>query len=128
MRRIRAWAPNGSRDRFVSPKDITRLGRLLTNDKIRLHPEDAISTQIWADKFRSKNARIFYKNKLDLPPQGSSLQQDDFILCIQTPFQLDAFRRLGDCFIGIDATHNVTIYEGVQLFTIIARDRWGHGM
>ena len=128
MRRIRAWAPDGSRDRYISPQDISRLGRLLTNDKIRLHPEDAISTQIWADKFRSENARIFHKNKVDLPPQGSSLQQEEFILCIQTPFQLDAFRRLGDYFIGIDATHNVTMYERLQLFTIIARDRWGHGV
>ena len=127
MRRIHAWAPHGSRDRFISPQDITRLGRLLTNDKIRLHPEDAIFTQIWADKLRSENARIFHKNKVDPPPPGSSLQQEDFVLCIQTPFQLDAFRRLGDYFIGIDATHNITIYEGLQLFTIIARDRWGHG-
>ena len=127
MRRIHAWAPDGSRDRFISPQDITRLARLLTNDKIRMHPEDAISTQIWADKLRSENVTIFHKNKLDSPPPGSSLQQDEFVMCIQTPFQLDAFRRLGDYFIGIDATHNITIYEGLQLFTIIARDRWGHG-
>ena len=92
-----------------------------------MHPEDAISTQIWADKLRSENARVFHKNKLDLPPPDSSLQQDEFVMCIQTPFQLDAFRRLGDYFIGIDATHNITIYEGLQLFTVIARDRWGHG-
>ena len=127
MRRIRAWAPDGSRDRFISPQDITRLGRSLEHDKIWLHQEDAISTQIWADKLRSENASIFYKTKLDLPPSGSSLEQDAFVLCIQTPFQLDAFRRLGDSFIGIDATHNTTIYEGLLLFTIIARDRWGHG-
>ena len=127
IRRIRAWAPDGSRDRFISPQDITRMGRLLANDKICLHPEDAISLQMWADKLRSENARIFHKNKVDPPPPGSSLQQEDFVLCIQTPFQLDAFRRLGDYFIGIDATHNITIYEGLQLFTIIARDRWGHG-
>ena len=41
--------------------------------------------------------------------------------------QRQHYRRLGDYFIGIDATHNITIYEGLQLFTIIARDRWGHG-
>ena len=127
MRRIHAWAPDGSRDRFISPQDIARLGRLQTNDKIRLHPEDVISTQIWADKIRSENARIFHKNKLEPPPPGSSLQQDAFVMCIQTPFQLDAFRRLGDNFIGIDGTHSITIYEGLQLFTIITRDRWGHG-
>lgn len=40
---------------------------------------------------------------------------------------MDAFRRLGDGFIGIDATHNTTQYQDLLLFTIVARDRWGHG-
>ena len=48
-------------------------------------------------------------------------------MCIQTPFQVDAFWRLGNGFIGIDATHNVTQYHNFLLFTIIARDRWGRG-
>jgi hypothetical protein len=50
------------------------------------------------------------------------------VLCIQTPFQLEAFQRLGNGFIGIDATHNVTQYQDFLLFTIIAHDLWGHGM
>ena len=103
------------------------MGRLVDNDKIRLHPEDAISTRLWIDKLKSDNVRIFYKDKLEPSPPGSSLQEDIYVLCIQTPFQLDAFRRLGDGFIGIDGTHNITQYEGMQLFTVIARDCWGRG-
>ena len=127
MRRICAWAPVDSRDRFISPQDIAQMGRSYHNDKIWYHPEDAISTKLWVDKRRSENARIYCKDKLDLPPPGSSLEQDTYLLCIQTPFQLDAFRRLGRYFIGIDGTHSITIYQGLQLFTIIVRDRWGHG-
>ena len=37
------------------------------------------------------------------------------------------FRRLGNGFIGIDGTHNITQYEGMELYTMIARDRWGQG-
>jgi hypothetical protein len=97
------------------------MGRSIENDKICLHSEDAISTKVWVDKLKSDNTRIFYKDKLDLPPPGSSLQQDIFVICIQTSFQLDAFRRLGNGFIGIDGTHNITQYEGMELFTVIAR-------
>jgi hypothetical protein len=53
--------------------------------------------------------------------------RDAFVLCIQMRFQLEEFRRLGNAFLGIDATHNVTQYKGILLFTIMARDHWGHG-
>ena len=103
------------------------MARSFESDKICLHPEDAISTRLWIDKIKSDGIQIFYKDRLDSPPPGSNLQQDIFVLCIQTAFQLDAFRRLGSGFIGIDGTHNTTNYAGLQLFTIMARDRWGHG-
>jgi len=70
----------------------------------------------------------FYKDKQDLPPEGSNLTHDLFILCIQTKFQLECFRHFGNTFLGIDTTHNVTQYKGLLLFTIMARDHWGHGM
>jgi hypothetical protein len=92
-----------------------------------LHEQDAISVRLLLDRFRDNNTLVFYKDKADQPPPNSQLEQDTFVLCIQARFQLDAFRRLGDRFIGVDATHNVTAYPGFLLFTIIARDNWGHG-
>jgi hypothetical protein len=127
MRRIHDWAPDGSRDRFISPQDIARMARYHDNDKICLHPEDAISIRLWIDKLKSDNAQIFYKDKIDPPPRDSTLHEDVFVICFQTAFQVDAFRRLGGGFIGIDATHNITYYQDLLLFTIVARDRWGHG-
>ena len=103
------------------------MARYHENDKICLHAEDALSIRLWVDKLKSRKAQIFYKDKIDRPPQGSTLHQDAFVFCIQTAFQVDAFRRLGDGFIGIDATHNITNYQDLLLFTIVARDRWGHG-
>ena len=104
------------------------MSQVIEQETIQLHAEDAISTRLWVDKLKSNSVNVFYKDKLEQPPSGSGLQQDAFILCIQTPYQLDAFRHLGSGFIGIDATHNTTQYQDLQLFTIIARDRWGHGM
>ena len=109
-------------------RDVSQMSRVVEQETICLHPEDAISIRLWMDRLKKDNMNVFYKDKLTPPPPASRLQGDTFILCVQTPFQIDAFRRLGDGgFIGIDATHNVTHFRDVLLFTIIARDRWGHG-
>jgi hypothetical protein len=113
---------------MVSRGEIRKMGRQTEQEEIRLHPEDAISVKLWVDKLKADNVSVFHKDKLDHSPLGSRLHDDVFVLCIQTPFQLDALRCLGHLFIGIDATHNTSQYVGVQLFTIIARDNWGHGM
>jgi hypothetical protein len=125
---IRDSAPDGSRDQLIALEEVNRVAQVLVNDEIRLHPDDAISTKLLLDNLASKDAHIFYKDKQDRAPINSRLPEDAFVLCIQTDFQLDAFRRLGNGFIGIDATHNVTQYQDLLLFTIVARDRWGHGM
>jgi hypothetical protein len=124
---IRDLAPHDSRDRFISLSDVSKMGRSLLKNEICLHPEDAISIRLWFDRFKDEDSLIYYKDRLDPAPQGSGLQDQAFVMCIQTGFQLDAFWRLGNSFIGIDATHNVTQYENYLLFTIIARDKWGHG-
>ena len=126
-RDIRDSAPDGSRDRFILLQDVCRMARMVEEEDIRLHKEDGISTKLWVDRLKAKNVNIFFKDMLDLPPSGSKLQGEAFIMCIQTAFQADAYRRLGNGFIGIDATHNITQYPDFLLFTIVARDRWGHG-
>lgn len=103
------------------------MGKSLLKDEICLHPEDAISIKLWKDRINDEDAFIFHKDRLDPASEGSGLQDQAFVMCIQTGYQLDAFRRLGNFFIRIDATHNVTQYENYFLFIIIARDRWGHG-
>jgi hypothetical protein len=124
---IRDLAPHGSHDRFISPSDVSKIGRSLLKNEICLHPEDAISIKLWIDRIKDEDTLIFHKSRIDPAPQGSGLQDQAFVMCIQTGFQLDAYRSLGNFFIAIDATHNVTQYENYLLFTIIARDKWGHG-
>ena len=96
-------------------------------ETIRLHPEDVISLRLWVKRFREENIRVFYKDKIDPSPPDLSMHEDHLIVCLQTQFQLDAFWRLGSQFIGIDATHNTTIYLDMMLYTIIVQDKWGHG-
>ena len=124
---IHNLAPHGSHDQFISLSDVSRMGRTLLKNEICLHQEDAISIKLWINRIKDEDALIFYKDWLNSAPQGSGLQDQAFVMCIQTDFQLDAFWQLGNSFIGIDATHNITQYENYLLFTIIARDKWGHG-
>jgi hypothetical protein len=115
------------RDRCIALNDVNRVAQALERDTKQLHPEDIISTKLWIDRFKSENISIFYKDKLVPPPPESGLDQDAFVLCIQAPFQLEAFQRLGNGFLGIDTTHNITHFKEMLLFTLMARDNWGHG-
>ena len=128
LRTIHDSAPESSRDHYISPAYVNRYARELEQANVRLHKKDAISVRLWIDQLKEKNILAFLKDKITPPPPGSDLDPDEYILCMQTPFQLDAFWRLGNGFIGIDATHNVTHYLGFLLFMIVVRDRWGHGM
>jgi hypothetical protein len=94
---------------------------------IRLHPQDGPSIMCWAAQLREERALLAFKASCDPPPAGSFLAVDTFILIIQTEYQKEIFRKLGNSFMGIDATHNTTHYENVSLFTLIVRDNWGHG-
>jgi len=127
VRVIRDSTPNGSRDHLIALKEVNQIAHVLDNNKTRLHPDDAILTRLLIGQLAAEDTLTFYKDKQDRALIDSRLPEDAFILCIQTSFQLDAFWRLGNGFIGIDATYNITQYQNLLLFTIIARDHWGHG-
>jgi hypothetical protein len=45
----------------------------------------------------------------------------------QTDWQRKMFDKYGKPLLCIDATHNVTMYENLNLTTLVVRDRWKHG-
>lgn len=82
----------------------------------------------WVDKLRADGHFVFLKRSCDPPPADSSLADDAFVLIIQTQYQREFWREHGEHFAGLDATHNTTQYENMSLFTLLARDKWKHGM
>jgi len=106
------------RDHYMTMGEIGRIRKDIERESIRLDPNDAKSTRIWVETLQSEGNFVRYKDKLDRPPEGSNLAEDVFFLCIQMKFQREAFQRLGNAFLGVDATHNCTQYEGILLFTI----------
>jgi hypothetical protein len=127
-REMRSVFSEQERDHYMTMGEIGRIRKDIERESIRLDPNDANSTRIWVETLQSEGHFIVYKDKLDRPPEGSDLAEDVFFLCIQMKFQREAFQRLGNAFLGVDATHNVTQYQGILLFTMMARDRWGKGM
>jgi hypothetical protein len=115
------------RDHYITMGEIGRIRKEIERENIRLDSNDATSTRIWVETLQSEGHFLCYKDKLDRPPDGSNLADDMFFLCIQMNFQRDAFQRLGNAFLGVDATHNCTQYDGILLFTMMARDHWGKG-
>ena len=119
--------PEGSRNQLIALKEVNQIAQVIDDHKIRLHPDDAIATRLLMDELSTQGHLTFYKDKQDHAPINSRLPEDAFVLCLQTDFQLDTYQCLGSGFIGIDATYNITQYQDLLLFTIIARDHWGHG-
>jgi hypothetical protein len=126
--KIHKWFSDDERDHYITIEKICRIRKEVLRVDIQLDANDAHLTQIWVDRLRSQGDFVYYKDKQDPPPKGSNLASNLFALCIQTAFQKNAYVHLGNQFLGIDVTHNVTQYKGVLLFTLMAWDDWGHGM
>ena len=122
---MRAQYSEHERDHYITLEQIGRIRKIVHREFVQLDPNDAHSIRLWAEQIQSRGDLAYYKDKSDPPPEGSNLACSVFMLCIQTRFQMESFRRLGDAFM---ATHNVTGYTGLQLFTIMVRDHWGHGV
>jgi hypothetical protein len=66
--------PDRSHDQLISLKEVNKIAQALdNNDKIRLHPDNAISTRLWIKQLSKEGTHTFYKDKQDLPPDDSGL-------------------------------------------------------
>ena len=128
INKLRTRFSEDERDHYITKGEVCRIRKDVLRTDIQLDLNDAQSTRGWVTRLHSEGKFVYYKDKRDPPPEGSDLASDLFILCIQTKFQKEAYKRLGNTFLGIDTTHNVTQYKGILLFTLMARDHWGHGM
>ncbi|KAF5333556.1 hypothetical protein D9611_002587 [Ephemerocybe angulata] len=118
-----------SRSEFISRSDVRRVERIIEEESIRLAKKDGPSVLRWVEKLRSEGHYVFLKTSSDASAATSvRLDSDAFVLIIQTQYQQECWQKHGARFAGIDATHNTTHYEGMNLFTLLVRDRWGHGM
>ena len=82
VHQIRNSAPECSCDQLIALEEVNRLAQVLENDKIRLHPDDAISTKLLIEQLSHQGNLTFYKDKQDHTAIDSGLPEDAFVLCI----------------------------------------------
>jgi hypothetical protein len=116
-----------ARTEFIELRDIRRIEKDIEAEAVRLHPDDGQSILKWVERLKAKGYLLGFKSKTDPAPPGSGLAPDLFLLMIQTDWQRSMFAKYGEKLVCIDATHNVTMYENLNLTTLVVRDRWGHG-
>lgn len=116
-----------SRTEFIQLRDIRRIEKDIQAETVRLDPDDGLSTLEYVKRLREKGHLLGFKAKSDLPPAGSGLEPDVFTLMVQTNWQQRMFLKYGGALLCIDATHNTTMYEKLNLTTLVVRDHWGHG-
>lgn len=107
--------------------DVRRIEKAIEQEKVRLAPGDGESVMLWVERLKKEGHHVFLKTSLDAPPEGSGLDPKSFILIIQTPYQAEFWKKHGNEYAGIDATHNTTHYVNMSLFTLLGRDNWTHG-
>jgi hypothetical protein len=107
--------------------DIRRIEKQIEAETVHLDPDNGISTLRWVHNLQRKGQLLGFKSRSDPPPLGSGLDQDIFVCMIQTNWQRSMFAKYGKGILCIDATHNTTMYENMNLTTLVVQDRWGHG-
>ena len=112
-----------SRREFITMADIHQIRKLLEAESVRKHAKDSMSVLEWVDHCCSNGWLLAFKASSDPVPTGSHLQENVFVLCIQTAYQQECFQKHSKFFVGIDATHNTTYYDNMSLFTVLIHDR-----
>lgn len=120
-------ADGARRSEFCTRADIRRIEKMIEEETVRLASQDGESVLKWVKVLRERGHYVEIKTSSDQPPPDSNLDKDSFVLIIQTKYQRECWQKHGHRFAGIDATHNTTHYENMSLFTLLVRDRWGHG-
>ena len=114
-----------NREHVIERQDIWNIKHQHNIELMEKHKSDTISIHCWVQELRKCefNPVLVYKQ------QGKieyGLPEKDFILGIQTKYQLDMLKAHGSRIICMDATHSTNQYE-FMLTTIMVIDEYGEG-
>ena len=114
------------RDHLVDRKDIINVKHQLNVDLMEKDSKDTKSVDFWVNELQNGtfNPVLVYK------PQGVneySLPAEDFLLGIQTKYQLDMLKKYGRKIICMDSTHKTNQYD-FQLISVLVIDEFGEGV
>jgi hypothetical protein len=107
------------------------LQRKASEGLYRFDKTDAGSVHTWVELLEQDEAVLAYKPRNLIPDPSSpffGLRDDTFLLVLQWPWQRKLWSEIGINFMGVDGTHNITMYKNVIFHTIMGRDSHGHGV
>lgn len=117
-----------TRTDFVTRADVRAIEVAIEAETVRLAKNDGDSVRLWVERLIASDSLLGFKACNDTLPEGSGMPPDTFFLAIQTPWQREIHEEIADTVLCVDGTHNTTQYYNCNLYTILGRDKWGHGM
>ena len=115
------------KDAFITAEDLRRWWRVHCPGKFKLAKTDEESSRLWAEHLHAEGMLLIYKAANAPSPEGSGLEDDLFMFAFQTEAQRRDALKYGQSVLFVDGTHNCTHYLNTNLYTIMARDDYGHG-
>ena len=118
------------REHLINRQDIRNIRLQYNIEGIHKHSNDLSSVAAWVTEIKNcdhTSVLAFKAQGLEQPNTMDNLSNDDFILCIQTPFQRDMFLKFGNDTICIDSTHGTNMYD-FYLVTVLVIDEYGEGI
>ena len=118
-----------STEHIITKQDIRNIQNQYNIQSISRNPNDLTSVCTWVEEFKENphNPTLLFK------PQGQQLENmddvgtDDFMLVLQTQFQLDMLKANGDKCICMVATYGVNMYA-FMLISVLVIDEYGEGI
>ena len=116
-----------TREHLTNRQDVRNVLNQYNIRGIEKHPSDHSSVCAWVSELRTSQGFdpiIYFKQQGD---EDGTLGKEDFLLCIQTEFQLEMLKEFGHRVICIDATHATNMYDFL-LITVLVVDEFGEGV
>lgn len=115
------------RDLMLNRQDLRNIVNQYNIHGIERHCNDHLSVVAWIAELETSPS---YNPVLLFKQQGEShdvLDEDNFLLCLQTEFQRDVMKSFAGKVICIDATHSTNSYDFL-LITVLVLDEFGEGV
>ena len=113
----------------MTKTDIKNIETKVKDFSIKRHQNDATSVNLIVEELRNEpyNPVLIYKPQGRTEPQYPTLQDETFVLALQTKFQNGLYEAHASTILYIDSTHGTNQYR-FKLITCVVPDDYGKGM
>ena len=119
-----------NRQHLLNRQDVRNIKYQYNIECIQKHSNDLMSVAAWVEEIKicdHTSVLVFKVQGMEQADDLNNLSDQDFILCLQTPFQRDMLNKFGGDIICIDSTHGTNMYD-FFLVTILVIDEYGEGL